>query len=216
MERAHIVRSVGSMRSGVRYYQGQGGLFYESGDSGGATKTVWAKRVRASAKKALAYQRPKRTRTKRAVAHDRGPAALAAYNKMTRVGVPSAAAREMVRSTYGVQVRKKKGCGCSAPKPKPKKACCSSCARGLPCSGGCNHKHSDEAQDKRLFKKLIREEERRLGIMATRKKTKKKATSKKRKTTAKRRKKSAPSMSRKQACVVLCREKYLKKSRKKK
>src|SRR5512139_3968992 len=136
--------------------------------------------------------------------------------------------------------------------PSRKKPCCASCARGLPCEGGCKHKHHHHghhhgprptktktvlnrkrllrhlkedshvfhellADDRGLIQRLQREER----AMAAKKTSKKKKTTSK-KTTGKkkkvvrRKKKAAPPMSRKTACIVLCREKYTKKARKKK
>lgn len=108
---------------------------------------------------------------------------------------------------------------------KPKKACCWACSVGLPCGTTRAHMtrrglHPDEAEDRRLFKRLLKEE----GLVPTKRKTKRKAVRKsarkgaKRKTTKKkaRRKTATPPMTRKQACVVLCRQKYTAKAARKK
>lgn len=76
--------------------------------------------------------------------------------------------------------------------------------------------HELLADDRGLIQQLQREER----AMATKKTSKKKKTKSKKTTSKKkvvrRKKKVAPPMSRKTACIVLCREKYTKKAHKKK
>lgn len=118
---------------------------------------------------------------------------------------------------------------------RKKKPCCRACALGLPCGSKVPRGYSRGEiirhiqKDSKVFRHLLAEDRElvqhlRGEGMATRKKaTKKKAVRKtarrpaKRKTTKKkaRRKTVAVPMTRKQACMVICRQKYTKKAAKK-